>query len=403
MTKAREHAELTERTTRSKGDVSAQVHGMGKELVSPSWPPLAPTEIREVLAHYGAMSGTISDSDDQVLWSSPRPMSVGALIRSGQRTTFVKRHHRSVRTPDDLRVEHAFARHLRLKGIRVPEVFSTPEGETVVERGDYLYELHAPLQGFDLYRDAVSWSPFKFTGHARAAGRALAKFHLAARDFAAPARPHGVLRDSAELGTSNRPQRTLENWLRDRPALDLALSSRTLATDFSAHLQSPIEAAADAIATMKPQWTHGDWHASNLTWTSPGADATVAEVFDLGLSNRTFAVHDLALAIERNTIDWLDLAGHGAVDVDLAAVGALVSGYGELAPLSPAEHSALVAVLPVVHVDYALSEVEYFAAVAKCTENVDLAYRYLIEHTAWFETEPGKALLDHLRATYRES
>jgi hypothetical protein len=36
-------------------------------------------------------------------------------------------------------------------------------------------------------------------------------------------------------------------------------------------------------------------------------------VFDLGLSNRTFAVHDLAVALERSTVDWLDLAGTGLV------------------------------------------------------------------------------------------
>jgi hypothetical protein len=51
-----------------------------------------------------------------------------------------------------------------------------------------------------------------------------------------------------------------------------------------------------------------------------------------------------------------------------------------------------------VHLEYALSEVEYFAHVVRSPQNADLAYDgYLIGHTRWFARRDGSALLSHLR------
>ena len=49
--------------------------------------------------------------------------------------------------------------------------------------------------------------------------------------------------------------------------------------------------------------------------------------------------------------------------------------------------------LPLCHVDFALSELDYFAGVTKNEANADLAYRYLVDHTAWFASETGAAFL----------
>jgi hypothetical protein len=53
-------------------------------------------------------------------------------------------------------------------------------------------------------------------------------------------------------------------------------------------------------------------------------------------------------------------------------------------------------VLPVVHVEYALSEADYFTSVAISRANADLAYEYLIGHARWFGEPPGAALLGFL-------
>ena len=70
-------------------------------------------------------------------------------------------------------------------------------------------------------------------------------------------------------------------------------------------------------------------------------------------------------------------------------------------PLSPAEIASLAEVLPVVHVEYALSELEYFADVVNSAANADLAYEgYLLGHAAWFRTAAGTAVTRHLRARW---
>jgi hypothetical protein len=49
-------------------------------------------------------------------------------------------------------------------------------------------------------------------------------------------------------------------------------------------------------------------------------------------------------------------------------------------------------------VEYALSEVEYFADVVGKPDLADLAYDgYLLGHARWFASPEGAALLEHLR------
>jgi hypothetical protein len=91
-------------------------------------------------------------------------------------------------------------------------------------------------------------------------------------------------------------------------------------------------------------------------------------------------------------------AGPGRAEADLDAIDAFLDGYEAVRPLTGAEAAALPEVFPVVHVEYALSEVEYFADVVSSPANADLAYDgYLLGHAAWFATPDGAAVLDHLR------
>jgi len=372
------------------------VHGMGKPLVEADWPALTDGEVRAVLRRYERRDGAAASREAVVVWQSPRPMSAAGLVCCGERSLFVKRHHVAVRTPAQLRVEHGFARYLRSRGQPLPAVLRSASGATVVHDGEFVYEVHETADGVDLYRDALSWSPFTSRGHARAAGRALARFHQAARGFPLPARAPGVLMNSAVIVAAAAPLAELELLLEARPGLSRALARRSFVKDFARHHLPAIEKAAPLLRALAPQWGHGDWHASNLTWSSTGPSAVVAGVLDLGLANRTFAVHDLAVALERSTVDWLDMAETGTVGADLEAVDALLDGYDDVRPLNMLEAIALVAVLPVVHLEYALSEVEYFAEVVRSDVNADLAYDgYLVGHARWWETA-GSVLLEHL-------
>jgi Ser/Thr protein kinase RdoA (MazF antagonist) len=241
----------------------------------------------------------------------------------------------------------------------------------VVLDGDFLYEVHARATGVDLYRDVPSWYPFTSLDHARAAGRALARFHRAARDFSLPPSVPGVLANSTAIVAAADPQAELGRIIAARPGLARAVAHRSLVENFAHYHLPTIEKATPLLRALSSQWGHEDWHPSNLTWSSESSNATVEGVLDLGLSNRTFAVHDLAVALERSTVDWLDLAGTGLVAADLGAVDALLDRYEEVQPLNESELAALVAVLPVVHLEYALSEVEYFAEVVRSLVNAD--------------------------------
>jgi Ser/Thr protein kinase RdoA (MazF antagonist) len=324
-------------------------------------------------------------------------MSAAALARWGSAVLFVKRHHPRVRSARQLATEHALADHLASQGVPVPRVLRAHNGQSVVHHHGFLYEVHTLAPGNDIYRDALSWSPFSSPGHAFSAGAALARFHRATASFPAPARPFGVLMTSTEVVTSESPLQAVARLRAQRPGLAGALAGRPVEADLATWLLPFSQPASALLRRIAPWWGHGDWHASNLTWTLAGPGGTVAGIFDLGLSNRTYAVHDLALAIERNCIDWLDLAEDGEVNADHAAAAALVRGYQEVRPLSPEEAAALVAVLPVCHVEHALSEVEYFADVVGSADEAGLAYEeYLLGHLRWFSGRQGQDLLRSL-------
>jgi Ser/Thr protein kinase RdoA (MazF antagonist) len=372
------------------------VHGMGRELVEPDWPPLTDDEVSEVLGGWGT-----PDSADQpvVAWRSPRPMSAAALVRRGAVTVFLKRHDARVRNPAQLAAEHAFAAHLRRRGQPVPLVLRRANGQSVLRRGEFCYEAHQLAEGVDLYRDTVSWSPYISRGHAFAAGRALAALHLAAADFPAPARPFAVLMNSCRLICAADPRAEADRLAGELPDLAAYLAGRRWSQDFAACLLPLIRRAAPLARTLPGQWGHGDWHPSNLTWTSAGPSAQIAGIFDFGLANRTFAVHDLAIALERSVVPWLDLdpvTGTGIADADLDAAAALLDGYQQVRPLTGIEAAALPRVLPVVHLEYALSEAGYFTHVTRSPADADLAYEYLIGHARWFGQPQGATLLEFL-------
>jgi Ser/Thr protein kinase RdoA (MazF antagonist) len=202
--------------------------------------------------------------------------------------------------------------------------------------------------------------------------------------------------NSCAVITAADPPGAVSRLVAARPALAAYLTRRSWPADFVHVLGPLIRRAAPLLAALRPQWGHGDWHPSNLTWTSAAPDARVAGIIDFGLANRTYAVHDLALALERAVVSWLDLPETGTASADLAAAAFLLDGYQTVRPLTGAEAEALPRLLPVVHVEYALSEADYFTSVAVSTANADLAYEYLIGHARWFGQPPGAALLGFL-------
>jgi len=369
-----------------------RVHGLAEEAVSPDWPPITQAEAGALMTRYG-----LSATDAAILWHSPRPLSAAALVRTRERTWFVKRHHHSVRTTASLAEEHAFMARLRAAGVPVPVVLVDQEGLTAPSIGEWTYEVHARAEGLDIYREATSWSPLLDLGHARTAGTMLARLHAAADGHAAGQRSTHLLVARSEVIASDDPLATLAAQLPSRPGLATYLAQRDWRTEIGRTLAPFHPQAQPRLAAQPPLWTHGDWHVSNLCWSDAGSQAAITAVLDFGLAARTFALFDLATAIERNAVAWLALERGDAAYPDTAR--ALIEGYRGQRPLSAADVHLLADLLPLVHVDFALSEVEYFTEVTRSPANADVAYHtFLRGHAAWFATSPGRALLDAIRA-----
>ncbi len=367
-------------------------HGLAGDQLTPDWPPLAANEVSSVVERVPGLGALRA-----IEWRSPRPLSAAALVTTANGRVFVKRHHRSVRSEATLGEEHRFAAHLRERGVPVPRILHDAGGATALGTRDWVYEIHEPARGADIYRDAFSWSPIGGRGHALAAGAMLARLHTAAEHYEAPQRNTHILVARADILASSDPLAAIVAQLPSRPALARYLGARDWRSEIGAAIAPWHDRVAARLRTQPTLWTHGDWHVSNLCWSGPQDDAVITDVLDVGLAARTFAMFDLATAIERNAIAWLEVERGDIARHDLAL--AIVAGYRSIRPLDAAAMDLLADLLPLVHLDFALSEVEYFEGITKRRDHADVAYHtFLRGHAAWFAGSHGRALLEAIRS-----
>lgn len=365
------------------------VQGLNNDAVDADWPALDEAEIGWLAGQYPQWHGQA-----RLRWHSPRPLSAAALVDTGAGQVFVKRHHGSVRSAATLAEEHRFIAHLGAAGLPVVQVLRAADGSTALAHDGWTYEVHTLGRGEDVYRDAPSWTPLTAIAQAHEAGRMLARLHQAATDYHAPQRDTHLLVARDDLIRARDPLAMIAHDLDQRPGLAAYLGRR----DWRADLQRAVLPWHAGLARLQAEprlWAHNDWHVSNLLWRADGETMAVASVLDFGLASPTSALFDLATAIERNAIAWLALDDHAA-HPDIAR--ALIDGYRQHRALEAADVHLLADLLPLVHVDFAPSEVEYYHAITRSSANADIAYdTFLRGHAAWFRTPAGQALLQAIR------
>jgi Ser/Thr protein kinase RdoA (MazF antagonist) len=381
-------------------------HGMDGSLVEPDWPALTLDELRPLFAQLRSLG-----EPTQILSVSPRPFSAAGVVATrtdhgAKQRVFIKRHHRSVRDREGLLEEHRFLAHLAAHGAAVPRVLASESGESAIETGEWTYEIHEIPRGIDLYKDAISWTPFLSAFHAHSAGAALAQLHLASERFIAPARMPRPLVASFTIFASSNPAAALNQYFAARPSLAGHKFVRACAEQ-ALDLLAPFHCElAPLLPALAPLWTHNDLHASNLFWSGDGPnadrDARATAIIDFGLADRTNAVHDIAHAIERNIVEWLVLVNDPArpddVPVHLDHLEAFIDGYESVRLLSMEEALALAPMTALCHVEFALSEADYFLGILRSEEKARMAYDgWLVGHARWFSSAPGRALLHALR------
>ncbi len=371
-----------------------KAHGMDGTLVRPDWPPLTLDEVHSVLSAIPE-----AGEPEEIVFASPRPFSAAGVVRTEKRKVFVKRHHRKVRDREGLLEEHRFLEYLQAQHAPVPRVLADATGNTAIEREDWTYEVHEAAEGVDVYRDALSWTPFRAVQHARAAGQALARLHLAARGFSAPSRKVRPLVAGFTIFAADDPIQEMRRYLEARPALARHRGVRACA-ERALELLSPFAAQLKLLLpALGSLWTHNDLHASNLLWSHTGEKARVTAVIDFGLADCTNAVHDLAHAIERNIVEWLELVKRPEqpenVPVHLDHLYALLEGYESVRALAAEETAALAPMTALCHAEFALSEADYFLGVLGAEDAARMAFDgWLVGHARWFRSSAGRRLPD---------
>ncbi len=375
-------------------NTTAKAHGMDGRLVEPDWPCLTLSELCDLFERFPALG-----EPKEIVSVSPRPLSAAGVVNTQSGQVFVKRHHRTVRNRDGLYEEHAFMAHLLHAGASVPRVIAAATGETAIEIGEWTYEVHEIPQGIDLYEDAISWTPFCTAEHANSAGQALARLHLSAAGFHAPRRKPQPLVASFTIFAEQDARATLESYLRDRPVLDVNKAVHACCEEALVLLEPFHARLRPLLPMLEPLWTHNDLHCSNLLWSDASADARATAIFDFGLADRTNAVHDLASAIERNIVEWLQLVEDPEHPDDVVVhfdhLEALLTGYDAVRALSDEEAAALVPMTALCHAEFALSEAEYFLGVLHSEERGRMAYEgWFVGHARWFHSAAGRKLLN---------
>jgi hypothetical protein len=194
-------------------------------------------------------------------WHSPRPFSAAARVEAEGGTFILKRHHQTLRSVDGLTQEHRFMAHLRKGGVSVPEVMAQAAGDVgALGLGEWTYELHRASPGADLYRDRHSWTGFLSMDHARAAGHALARLHLAAEGYGASPRRADPLIASFTIVPAADWRGAAQAYIAARPALEHYLRARDWQGELAGIFAQFGHGLCDRVAGQAALWTHNDWH-----------------------------------------------------------------------------------------------------------------------------------------------
>ena len=371
-------------------------HGMGNDWENKDWVHITVPELHHLQPYYPCLQGSV-----QILWCSPRPFSSAVLVEvmqalasTGQtnfHSYFIKRSHRSFRRAQDILQEHAVLQHLASKNIPVATLISSNCGQTALELGDWTYEVYEKAAGFDLYVDQQSWTPFFYTEHAAKVGSLLAKLHTAMQDFPElHGRSTRYLVSNQQLLESESIVTAIQQRIDNSPELNRYFADKNLDAVFLERIFQTHRKIKHVLQQATKIWTHNDLHASNLFWSTQGADANITAVIDFGLSDRNSALYDLAITIERNFIDWLALEHTSQINVDEAGLSAFLQAYcAEIHPQQ--DFSILPELLKIVHLDFAFSELEYFVGITQNLKHADAAYYdWIVGHVNWFFTEQGQ-------------
>jgi Ser/Thr protein kinase RdoA (MazF antagonist) len=359
-------------------------------VVKPHLAPMTVDELQRLLSLYPQVG-----SLQEILTVSERPYSAASLVRTDQQELFVKKRSSRWRTGADLQREHTLITHLTDKGFPTPAVLQTADGQTVVSADEWLYEVHCRAQGEDVYRGNHSWQPFASVAHARSAGATMATFHQAVSDLPiGEPRPIAPMLAQFELARNADLIDAITGLAAQLPALEHFLQGRPWRREIE-QAYAPFYGRVHQQLNLLPRCcTHGDWHANNLFFT----DNHVSAVIDFHLADFGYRVYDLAVALDRNAVLWLDILAGDTDAVRYDILSAFIAGYLEVGSLTDAERAILPDLLAIHQLDLALTNIAYYEGVEGDRARANWAYEtYLLQHTRCYATPWGDQLRKRLQ------
>lgn len=365
------------------------------EVVNNQWPPLTSGQVRALLAE-------VPDFREEriaTLTPSSRPMAAACLVTTvSGKQVFFKRYHQNLVTAAELESKHSFVNQLADEGFPTPRFFCFNQGASALTTGEWIIEASAGAAGQDRYRDLRSWLPPKTREEAVELGRLAARLRIASQKIQAPSLEPGPYQNRIDFLLGD-PLPKLAGFLDAHPVLANYLQDS--GHDLAAALE-PLRPFARSLVplTDAPRYfTHGDLHVSNTFWEGN----RISSLIDFGLTCPNPPLFDLAVLLERHSIDWISITA-GKTDSYWPLVASdLLTGYGQVLSLSPEEIEMLGAMIALCNVEFSLSTIEYDLLAPIDPKIKDWAWDIGFQgHSHWFLTEPGKNYLSLINQLAKE-
>ena len=365
------------------------------EVVNNSWPPFSTSQAAKALRE-------IPDFREQQIASlspSSRPMAAACLVTTASgKQVFLKRYHKDLVSASELEAKHSFVNQLADGGFSTPRFFCFNQGGSTLTTGEWIIEASAGAAGQDRYRDLRSWLPPKTRQEAVELGRVAARLRIASQKIQPQSLEPGPYQNRIELLLGD-PLPKLGSYLNAHPVLDNHL--KETGRDLAGAL-APLRPFARALAPLAqtPRYfTHGDLHVSNTFWE----ENSISSLIDFGLTCPNPPLFDLAVLLERHSIDWISIT-EGKTDSYWPQVaGDLLTGYGQVFSLSPEEIEMLGAMIALCNVEFSLSAIEYDLLAPIDPQIKDWAWDIGFQgHSQWFLTGSGQKYLSLINQLAKE-
>jgi len=361
------------------------------KVVDRFWPEISEQELRTVFSAYSKLG-----EFRKIRFQSSRPLSAACIVDTTKGSFFVKRNSISIRSKQDWEYEHRMIESLDkdLISFEIPEICKTLDGETVYQLGESLYEVQTTGIGKDIYRTAHTWSPLQSVDHAREIGRSLADLHNAIQKSGfKETRNPPYQKARFEIFYAEDPALFLESYLHRIPNFETLQGSEGFAEKvlnvYREFFTKPEEERSIPI-----QVTHSDPQASNFFWE----DGKAVCLIDFHLANCNNYLYDLAVAVDRNCIYWLDLLAGKREAYSLEGALAILEEYArrseEKSQTLPGKNLFFKAL--VLHrLEFALDLLNYYLniehSVFKAQWCIDV---YILAHGKWFVEREGRKFLE---------